>query len=161
MRREGERSAGMSRRTMKFVTKPICVRAQNASIGFALIMTRPNWLLPMEEEIMSDLTSEGDLLVREFLASQEALERARQDVNRAECNRNNAERALAKWLMPSDMEPGEKIGVWRGDSLFQVEMEPRMAYPVGEGAGEPVVTHEPKVTVRTRGKHFSDLRRRA
>ena len=47
--------------------------------------------------------------------------------------------ALARWLMPDDMKVGEKIAVWHGSSLFQVELV---------SVGEPIVT------VRTRGKAF-------
>jgi hypothetical protein len=108
---------------------------------------------------MNDLIREGENLVAIFLAAQTELERQKSVLSGAECELRNAESELAKWLMPDDMQPGEKIAVWRGDSLFQVELEPHTSYPVGDG--EPVVSYEPKVTVRSRGKHFSDLRRRA
>jgi hypothetical protein len=47
--------------------------------------------------------------------------------------------ALAKWMLPEDVKEGEKIAVWFGDSLIQVEY--------GYEHTDPVVT------VRARGKH--------
>lgn len=104
---------------------------------------------------MGDLVTEGERLVSAFLYAQEGLERAKSGVNGAECDLANAERELAKWLMPADMAPGEKIAVWRGDSLFQVELAPIKSHAVG---GQEHVRHEPKVTVRMRGKDFHRLR---
>jgi hypothetical protein len=107
---------------------------------------------------MSDLTSEGDRRVSIYLAAQENLRRAKSTLGSAECDASNAEASLAKWLMPSDMKPGEKIAVWRGDSLFQVELVPREAYAVGgDSDGKVVTDHVPKITVRLRGKNFGRL----
>ena len=108
---------------------------------------------------MSELVSEGQRLVARFLSAGEEVRTAQQDQRRAEAELSNAEQALAKWLMPDDMKPGEKIAVWHGDSLFQVEMAPQTAHEVE--SGKPHVSYEPKVTVRTRGKHFSEFARRA
>lgn len=109
---------------------------------------------------MSDLISDGERLVSAYLYAQEQLERAKREVIGSECSLNNAEEALAKWLMPADMAPGEKIAVWRGDSLFQVELAPRQAYEVGEDGspGKVRIDHKAKVTVRLRGKDFNRLR---
>lgn len=105
---------------------------------------------------MTDLTREGEQLVSAYIRAEENLRQARSRVNGAECDMQNAETALAKWLMPTDMKPGEKIAVWRGDSLFQVELAPMEAYST---SGDTVtVSQEPKVTVRTRGRKFSELR---
>jgi hypothetical protein len=106
---------------------------------------------------MNELTGEGERLVSNYLAAQENLERAKSGVVGAECALDNAETNLAKWLMPTDMKPGEKIAVWRGDSLFQVELVSRES--VSEDGGHRKFTLVPKITVRSRGKHFSDLRR--
>jgi len=103
-----------------------------------------------------DVTADGARLIKAFLGAQEDLASAERSVSSSRCELNNAERALAKWLMPSDMKAGEKVAVWMGDSLFQVELAPQTAYAV-EG-GEPVVRHEPKVTIRTRGHEFHRLR---
>lgn len=109
---------------------------------------------PSEETVATgDVTREGERVIQRWLDAQEDVKAAKSALTRAECEDANAHSALAKWLMPSDMKPGEKIGVWVGDSLFQVELVERKAYPAGVG-GEPHITHEPKVTVRTRGKNF-------
>jgi hypothetical protein len=91
---------------------------------------------------MGDLTREGENLVRDWLCAKQEVARLKAALNRAECDEVNAQIALAKWLMPSDMKVGEKIGVWQGDSLFQVEKRE---------SGDTVVT------VRTRGTKFHML----
>jgi|SRR5581483_1354338 len=102
-----------------------------------------------------DVTREGERLLSCWLNAQEELQRAKNAVSRGECEVRNTESALAKWLMPPDMKPDEKIGVWVGDSLFQVELEPRDSF---SGDGERHVSYEPKVTIRTRGKNFWRLK---
>lgn len=106
---------------------------------------------------MGDVVPEGERLIKAWLYAQTEIERIKRDLNRAECDERNAQAALAKWLMPSDMKPDEKIAIWFSDSLIQVELAPREAYQVGgEGDGKVIIDHVPKVTVRSRGK---DLRR--
>lgn len=92
-----------------------------------------------------EATRDGQHLIATWLSSQEREKRLRGELNRAECDTSNTARELAKWMMPADAKSGEKICVWHGDSLFQVE--------VGDTGRDPVVT------VRTRGKHFSELSR--
>lgn len=106
---------------------------------------------------MNDVTAEGSRLITRWLQAVDGVERAKSALNRTQTEELNAQAELAKWLMPADMKPGEKIAVWHGDSLFQVELAPRESFSVP--GGERHIDHEPKVTVRTRGKHFSDLRR--
>lgn len=71
---------------------------------------------------MADVTPEGERLIKDWQAAQERLVRARSEVNGAECAVNNAMNALGRWLAPDDAEKGEKIAVWYGDSLVQVEI---------------------------------------
>jgi hypothetical protein len=106
--------------------------------------------------VTADVTREGERLITSWLRRQEETRRAKESLSRAECDESNAHSALAKWLMPSDMKSDEKIGVWVGDSLFQVEMVERVSHSV-EG-GEPHFSHEPKVTIRSRGKNFWRLK---
>jgi len=109
---------------------------------------------------MDELVNDGERLVSRYMRAQEEVLTAKRELGRAETEAHNAEMELAKWLIPSDMKQGEKIAVWRGDSLFQVEMTPVESYSAGgDGEGKPVIRHEPRVTVRSRGKHFSELRR--
>lgn len=97
---------------------------------------------------MSDIaTRDGQALIAAWLSAGERERRLRGELIRAECDTHNAENALAKWMLPTDARPGEKIAVWQSDSLFQVEV----------GNDQPPSDH--KVTVRTRGKHFSELSR--
>ena len=98
-----------------------------------------------EEEVVPG----GRDLIENWLQAQEGLARAKRAVNGAECAEANAHSALAKWLKPDDMRPGEKVAVWMGDSLFQVEIP-----LIGDGTAL-----NPKVTVRTRGHKFHELRR--
>lgn len=107
-----------------------------------------------------DVTDKRRHFIKQWLLMQHRVDAAKKEVTRAECDLSNAETALAKWLAPSDMEPGEKIGVWYGDSLFQVKSVEEKSYAVCEGAvgdGTPIITYKLKVTVRTRGKHFLEL----
>ena len=106
---------------------------------------------------MNDVTAEGSRLITYWLQAIETVDRAKSGLSRAQTDEMNAQEALAKWLMPTDMKPGEKIAVWHGDSLFQVELAPRERISVP--GGEVHTDYVPKVTIRTRGKHFSDLRR--
>lgn len=109
-----------------------------------------------------DITPEGKHFIKQWLITKHCVEDAKHGVTRAECNFANAETALAKWLAPSDIKPGEKIGVWYGDSLFQVESVESLSYPApiannSEEDTNPIRSHKLKVTVRTRGKHFREL----
>ena len=86
---------------------------------------------------MSDVTNEGERLIQNWKDTQVALDRAKSNLTRAECDHSNAETALAKWLTPTDAAIGEKIAVWYGADLVQVEV-------VATGKS-------PKVTWRKRG----------
>lgn len=108
---------------------------------------------------MSEVTNEGARLIALFLNCNKHVETAERELRGAKCDAVRAESELAKWLAPKDMEPGEKVGVWMGDSLFQVENVEVRNYP--EGGGLPDMLYELKVTVRSRGKHFQDLYRAA
>lgn len=88
---------------------------------------------------MADVLPEGERLIKQWLSATERLERAKSEKNSAECDVVNAQNALAKWLLPDDAKPGEKIAVWFGDSLIQAEVPQE----IGRDA---------KVTIRTRGK---------
>ena len=94
-----------------------------------------------------EATTEGKHLIARWLSARETERRLRAELNRAQCECFNAEQDLAKWMLPADAAPGEKIALWHGDSLFQVEV------------GNNAPPHDHKVTVRTRGKHFHELSR--
>lgn len=105
---------------------------------------------------MSEVTAAGSRLITQWLSAQEQVDRTRDELSRRHLDLREAETALAKWLTPSDAKPGEKIAVWFGDSLIQVEVG-------GVPQGEPVngvgpAPTQTRVTVRTRGKHFHRFR---
>ena len=104
------------------------------------------------EDVTGKVTSDGARFVARFLDAQKDLEHARNKVNSAECELHNAESALARWLAPPDIKPGEKIGVWVSDSLLLVEMVKRESYSA-DGNDLPHIDYDYKVTVRTRGKN--------
>lgn len=70
---------------------------------------------------MSDngVTREGETLVKAWASAAERVKRLKSELSRAECDRDNAESALSKWLLPPDAVVGEKVAVWFGDSLIQ------------------------------------------
>lgn len=109
---------------------------------------------------MNDVTSEGQRLITNWLRAVEEHKCRQQSVTDAHRDVEETEASLAKWLAPPDAKPGEKIAVWFGDSLIQVEVggvQPKLS----EGAECGPGPSQTKVTVRTRGKHFSELARRA
>lgn len=88
-----------------------------------------------------ELTSEGERLVKAWLDAKQEVDRTKSHLNRAECDVTNTQNALAKWMLPEDAKPGEKIAVWYGDSLIQVEV--------------PLQSHmTAPITIRKRGKRL-------
>lgn len=92
---------------------------------------------------MSDLTSEGERLVKNWLGAQQRVSQAEHELNQARCERSNTARELAKWLLPPDAKEGEKIAVWHGDSLIQAEV-------LSQGC-------DTRITIRKRGKSLSHV----
>ena len=104
---------------------------------------------------MNDVTSEGQRLIGQWLRCVDDHRRKQQAVYDAFKDVNESEAALIKWLAPTDAKPGEKIAVWFGDSLIQVEM----GYDVpSKQDGVPSERVSTRVTIRTRGKHFEELK---
>lgn len=89
----------------------------------------------------NEVTSEGKRLIERWLSAQNELEHCKSRVNSAECDLSKSQRDLAKWLLPDDAKPGEKIAVWFGDSLIQVE-----------APGSDITSGGARVSVRKRGK---------
>jgi hypothetical protein len=104
--------------------------------------------------------SMGFACIKRYIDSRARLDQAERSLRVAQGEATDAECELAKWLMPKDMKPGEKIAVWAGDSLFQVELAPVDTLAIGtNGRAEAVVQHKPKITVRTRGPKYDELAR--
>ena len=98
---------------------------------------------------MSDngVTREGEALVKEWVFASERVRRLKEELSRAECDRDNAEIALSKWLLPPDAVVGEKVSVWFGDSLIQATAHTRVASNTWSGP----------VAVRLRGPKFGEM----
>lgn len=97
---------------------------------------------------MSEVTADGKILIQAWLAAQERVARLTTQVQEARKDVGTAEVALAKWLMPEDARPGEKIAVWFGDSLIQVEVGGVVSRNQGGG---PDCVSPTQVTIRKRG----------
>jgi hypothetical protein len=104
-----------------------------------------------------DVTSEGGRLIAAWLNCVDNHRRHQQAMWDAFKDVQQTEAALAKWLAPPDAKPGEKIGVWFGDSLIQVEVG-GVQPPMPEGATVGEGPSQTRVTIRYRGKHFEKLR---
>ncbi|HXJ66866.1 MAG TPA: hypothetical protein VNN79_24175 [Actinomycetota bacterium] len=86
------------------------------------------------------VTSEGKRAIDEWQNAIKMVDQARSRLRNAEGALETTEERLAKWMLPEDATVGEKIAVWHGDSLIQVEV-------LGLN---PLKT---KISIRTRGKH--------
>lgn len=95
----------------------------------------------------NELTREGVDLVKQWVFATERVRRLQEELNRAQCDRDNAEIALSKWLLPPDATVGEKIAVWFGDSLIQATADTCVGSGVWTG----------KVAVRLRGPKFGEM----
>jgi hypothetical protein len=104
---------------------------------------------------VNDVTSEGNRLISQWLRCIDDHRRKQQAMWDAQKDVNESEAALIKWLAPPHAKPGEKIAVWFGDSLIQVEMGYDVPPTQDDGIGTRVPT---RVTVRSRGKHFEELK---
>lgn len=102
------------------------------------------------------LTHEGLDLVKAWVAAHQQVRSARDTLARRECDLRDAENALARWMAPpvTKPQPGEKISVWCGDSLFQLEVGGEMGGTPGDG---PRAVHPDKVTIRYRGSKFDEI----
>lgn len=109
---------------------------------------------------MNDLTKDGHTLVTNWLRAVDEHQLQQQRTWDRYKDVQQTEAALAKWLAPPDAKPGEKIAVWFGDSLIQVEVG-GVRPPMPEGATIGEGSSQTRVTVRSRGKHHEELKRRA
>ena len=102
-------------------------------------------------------TRDGSQLVTEWLRARDAYEAAREVLYRRGSEQQEAEKALVAWLLPPVIkpQPGEKICIWVGDSLLQVEVG-GVITPGGEGASGSVSSAT--LTVRYRGAEFERLK---
>jgi len=65
-------------------------------------------------------------LVSKWKETKERVSRLKSELNSAECAKNNAEIALAKWLTPADAKDGEKFSVWHYGCLIEIAYNRKM-----------------------------------
>lgn len=104
---------------------------------------------------------EGERRVEAWLRAKRDTKRVSIELDNARLAESSAECELAKWLLPDDARSGEKIAVWYGDSLIQVEVA-----SVGIGGGSVdssgnttrinVPVGSPRITIRKRGPKLND-----
>lgn len=70
-----------------------------------------------------EVSSDGKYKIDVWLACDRVLRSHRERMKSLESDLKQAEYNLAKWLLPSDAKPGEKIAVWYGDSLIVGELD--------------------------------------
>lgn len=92
---------------------------------------------------MSDkATPEGQRLIEAWIRALDAVARAKVALGQAEAALDFSAAKLAEWMLPDDVAVGEKIALWHGDSLIQVE----------------VTNGDPVITIRTRGRSVDPTR---
>lgn len=88
---------------------------------------------------LGTVVQEGSRLIERWAAAKSDLVGAENRLNTAKSELTNSIVALGKWLCPKDVQKGEKICVWYGDSLIQCEY-----------TGGTIIEYA--ITVRQRGK---------
>jgi hypothetical protein len=106
----------------------------------------------------ANITREGLELVKNWLNAKRRAEDAARAASQAWADANDAAKALANWMAPQVIKPkpGEKIAIWCGDSLIQLEVG---GITSGGEDGRPSHMSGDEITVRFRGKHFEELAR--
>ena len=84
---------------------------------------------------MSDVVERGKQLIEAWFRAQEDFNQCKSRMLSAELQVRDSKDALAKWLLPADAVKNEKIAIWYGDQLIQVEVAPN---------GELVLTVRPR-----------------
>lgn len=95
----------------------------------------------MGSNMTGKVMPEGEKLIERWERANDQVKRCERALNSAQCEAANSKNALAKWMLPADFEPGEKISVWYGKELIQVTA------PDTSRVGS-----EPKITKRRRAK---------
>ena len=62
----------------------------------------------------------GLVAIEAWVKAKAALQQADVHFQSALANLHEAERTLAKWILPDDVQDGEKIAIWYGAMLIQV-----------------------------------------
>lgn len=98
----------------------------------------------MKGTVMPDnATPEGQKVIERWADAGKQVDYCKQQLNVAECEWHNATSAVVRWMLPVDVKMGEKICVWQGDALIQVEVT--QLSPL-----------DGKVTIRVRGRKLNE-----
>jgi len=98
-----------------------------------------------------DISREGRELVKSYQLAVRRVENARQELNRAECDEQNARDALVKWCAPADAKPGEKFGIWcRDQNGNEVLLEVQTEHVEGDPHGSIAHRVPSRVNIRPR-----------
>lgn len=90
---------------------------------------------------MSDVTKQGQELIKEWISDVNTLKTSEQKIDNLRNHVSDSRNALGEWLCPGDAKVGESFCVWHGDSLIQATKR--------EGGY--------MVVVRSRGKSLNQL----
>lgn len=78
----------------------------------------------------SDVTSQGQHLIGNWLAARRRKERAATEQENAAAELAEQTNALGRWMAPEDAQIGETFCVWHGDSLIAVRYTGADTYSV-------------------------------
>jgi hypothetical protein len=100
------------------------------------------------------VTQEGFRVLSEWLRASNTAEAQRARMDAAYRDLEEAQEALVAWMLPPAIkaQPGERICIWFGDSLIQVEVG-----GVCSNVGGNSHRTSTKVTVRYQGREFHKL----
>jgi len=103
------------------------------------------------------VTGEGFQILGEWLRAAELVDRERARMDAAYRDLREAEKALITWMLPPVIkpQPGEKLAIWFGDSLIQVEVGGVVSTTEGSEVG---CVSSTRVTIRYRGHEFHKLK---
>ena len=105
----------------------------------------------MSAEYNLEASREGARVIDQWLKAKAQVKACQDQLSHAHLAVSDAEHDLVAWLMPGDAKPGEKIAVWYGDSLIQVEVGGIETGAEAAPDGCRAVTHN-VITIRARGK---------
>lgn len=76
-----------------------------------------------EEKPPENVSYETAQKVSRWERAAQAVERAKAEVNRCECELANATNDMVKYLTPADAHQDEKFNIWYGNGLITVQPE--------------------------------------
>jgi len=80
------------------------------------------------------VTTDGELLIKEWINAQKRHREAQREVNSADCALRNAQDNLVKWLVPKAAKVGECYCIPVGETFLDVRIAEKVSHMV-EGGG--------------------------